>query len=769
MSEPYRLCAWGFNRRAVFLFVSLALSSRAVFAQFFAPPRIELTDAIRVDEPAPLVRTQLERVRRNIAEKQWDEAIEGLRQLMENHGERLVRLDSRFISLRELAHRELVKLPAEGLELYRGRVDPQAEQWYDEGVKNRDATLLKRVVEEFFASSFADDALLALGEMALERGECQRARELWERISPKLRAPDGLPLWLTQRSRPSESSEPPATTENAAAEAEKPAAAAWLAYPDTSIPLADVRARLILASLYEGSMERARTEYRSFIALHKDASGRLAGREGPYREILGALVEGAGQWPQPTAKETATMFGGNARRNFVAPGEFALRSLAWSLVWPRKGSGGDASSALGLSQTRAFEDALSISYHPIVAGELVIFCDRDRVYVYNLRNGRPAWQQASENAVPGQVYPREGKQTAASSSAAMGVPRFTATVHESYLFVRLGSQVTSWPETGIDPNHQSTLVILDLAQQGKLISELSPENDRWSFEGPPVCEGARFYIAMRYNDVRPQAHVACYEIVPTTGIAGTVYTPHLRWRRMICSAESPARASAPEITHNMLTLVDGALYLNTNLGAVASLSADDGHIRWLSAYARSANSDNPAHLFRDLNPCVYYRGTLYVAPTDSPHVFAFDAMTGLVRWATVPSALADVVHLLGVVEGNLIASGKQIWWLDAETGKIVTTFPPAMEVGQAQPRGRGLLKGDAVIWPTRDRLYVFNQRQSASNDANSLPAMPREPIRLADYDDKISGGNLVAAGEYTLLATADKLWAFGPKERGKEE
>jgi hypothetical protein len=79
------------------------------------------------------------------------------------------------------------------------------------------------------------------------------------------------------------------------------------------------------------------------------------------------------------------------------------------------------------------------------------------------------------------------------------------------------------------------------------------------------------------------------------------------------------------------------------------------------------------------------------------------------------------------------------------------------------------LKGDAVIWPTRDRLYVFNQKQSASNDANSLPAMPREPIRLADYDDKISGGNLVAAGEYTLLATADKLWAFGPKQQEKPE
>jgi hypothetical protein len=41
--------------------------------------------------------------------------------------------------------------------------------------------------------------------------------------------------------------------------------------------------------------------------------------------------------------------------------------------------------------------------------------------------------------------------------------------------------------------------------------------------------------------------------------------------------------------------------------------------------------------------------------------------------------------------------------------------------------------------------------------------MPREPILLATYDQQLSGGNLVAAGEYTLLATANRLWAFGPK------
>jgi hypothetical protein len=128
------------------------------------------------------------------------------------------------------------------------------------------------------------------------------------------------------------------------------------------------------------------------------------------------------------------------------------------------------------------------------------------------------------------------------------------------------------------------------------------------------------------------------------------------------------------------------------------------------------------------------------------------------------------VHLLGVAQGSLIVSGSQLWWLDAQTGKVVMTFPPSMEVAQAEPRGRGMLVGDVVVWPARNELWVFNQKQTPSSDANTLPAMPREPIPLAPHDQQLSGGNLAAAGEYTLLATAEKLWAFGPKrENPKDE
>jgi outer membrane protein assembly factor BamB len=433
----------------------------------------------------------------------------------------------------------------------------------------------------------------------------------------------------------------------------------------------------------------------------------------------------------------------------------------------------EISSRFRLPSQRVAEDAQRLlSYHPLVTRlssaddssldhELVMFHDRDRIYAFNLQTGKPAWERSGPDARAGQVYPRGrvGEPSAQTNYAqVLGVPRFTATIHDTYLFIRLGSQITGWSDANIS-DRRGALVVLDLAQQGKLIAEIKPENERWSFEGPPVCQGSRFFVAMRYNDVRPQSHVACYELVAITGTSGTAYEPRLRWRRMVVAAESPARASADEITQGLLTLAEGTLYFNTNLGAIASLSVQDGHIRWLTTYPRAKRSDNNAHLFRDLNPCVYYRGTLYAAPTDSPQIFALDAMTGLVRWASSP-ALSDVVHLLGVAQGSLIASGKQLWWLDAESGKTVIRFPDSNE---SLGFGRGLLTGDVVLWPTREELYVFLQNQSPASDANAKPQMPRDPIRLKDYSDRIVGGNLVAAGDYLLLATSDYIWAFGPK------
>ena len=134
-------------------------------------------------------------------EHQWDEAVETLRQVMENaEGKLLAVTPWRYVNLSDACQLQLAALPPEALKLYRRRVDPVAQKWYEEGIARRDAKLLSNVVQQAFASSWGDKALMALGEIRLEEGDFSAARWCWERILP-VKAPPGRGQHLARLSR----------------------------------------------------------------------------------------------------------------------------------------------------------------------------------------------------------------------------------------------------------------------------------------------------------------------------------------------------------------------------------------------------------------------------------------------------------------------------------------------------------------------------------------------------------------------------------------
>jgi hypothetical protein len=249
------------------------------------------------------------------------------------------------------------------------------------------------------------------------------------------------------------------------------------------------------------------------------------------------------------------------------------------------------------------------------------------------------------------------------------------------------------------------------------------------------------YVAMRRHDIRPQALVACFD----------ADTGRLRWRRFVCGAETPARGVLAEQTHNLLTLSGGVLYYNTNLGAVAALRADDGRILWVGQYPRSLRGDlaNLApHWRRDLNPCVFDRGTLLVAPADSPRIFAFDASTGQLLWQT-GTEVEDAAGLLGVAGDWLIAGGSRLYWIslkDEDRGRVKHVWPDGAE---RPGYGRGILAGPSVLWSTRDKLHIFDAKT----------ARPRRIVDLTSLG--ASGGNLLVARGRLLIATESELIALG--------
>src|SRR5262249_53256125 len=117
------------------------------------------------------------------------------------------------------------------------------------------------------------------------------------------------------------------------------------------------------------------------------------------------------------------------------------------------------------------------------------------------------------------------------------------------------------------------------------------------------------------------------------------------------------------------------------------------------------SADEPSP--RDLAPCLYAAGRLYVAPADYDQLLCLDAATGRTLWELGP---LEVVHLLGVGQGRLIFTTPQgLRAVDAATGSDRGGWQQPSDGTPLGPFGRGLLVGDLVLWPTKLGLRVVRQ------------------------------------------------------------
>ena len=171
-----------------------------------------------------------------------------------------------IVNLSDACQMQLAALPPEALKLYRRRIDPVAQKWYEEGFARRDAKLLDNVVQQAFASTWGDKALMALGEIRLEEGDFSAARWCWERILP-VQAPPGE-------------------------------INTWPGYPDSTLDPAAVRPGWCWFRSWKDRPSRAREELSRFVRLHGDARGRLGGREVRYAAALAELLNQSPLWPK---------------------------------------------------------------------------------------------------------------------------------------------------------------------------------------------------------------------------------------------------------------------------------------------------------------------------------------------------------------------------------------------------------------------------------------------------------------------------------------
>ncbi len=684
----------------------------------------------------------------HLRDGQWAEAIDIYRRVIGQFGDTACPLpkddpggdptghSELFVDIRQYCQRQLAAMPPEGRAIYRARVDAQAEAWYRRGASDRDRAALRRVVEQAFCSSWGDDALDLLGDLAFQDGRFAEALSAYRQLVP-----------------------------------DHAGEALGLVHPDPDVDLARVSAKKLLCRAALGDAPPTRADLEAFATAYPGAKGKLAGRDGLLVENLAKAIEADhlaapvqldGRWPT---------FAGSPSRSKVAPGTVDVGSFQWrvKLEPVAVGRQGNPSfghrGGLGGQPTPAGGEPI-LAYHPIVLNDQVVVADDHQIAAYNL-NARP---EGRAGTVELAWKHDERQESIPTATTIQGMARYTLTASGDRIYARTGG--TAPPNatnmrmmgmaTAVPPSY---IVAVERSTEGKVLwrhastdvelprrgaADAAPQVA--SFEGTPVADGRGVYVAMTVTGPMTSCYVAALD----------AETGATRWVRHLGDSNSPAKNNNNPMMMGMampletdsgsrLLSLDGpTVYYQTNLGALAAIDVETGALRWLAAYAQQDRP--PGGRDRDPNPALVHDGRVIVAPDDSQSIFAFDAVTGRLVWRTGP--MPDVTHLLGVAKGRLIATGNHVWSIDAANGKVLRCWPEDQRGFEGF--GRGILAGDQIYWPTKTEIHVLDQASGLRGD--------RPPIKLMETF-QTGGGNLAVGDGYLIVAQADALVVFCQNSR----
>jgi outer membrane protein assembly factor BamB len=618
------------------------------------------------------------------------------------------------MQVRRLIHHRIAALPPSILDRYRSRVDAQAKKLLAEGKDQRLSSPLRRLVDEFFCSAVTDQALDFLGDLAFEEGNFEDALAWWRQLA--------LP--------PREAQSSPAPT---------------LLFPGAKIDQARVQAKEILAYGALGELDRARRELEAFRVAHSLAKGALAGSDAAYVATLEDWIKRLTEHAEASNWGTWTTFAGNPARNRALAACPSARLWADGPTWRVRlpdlhQQGGPRASP-----------AARMAFHPLVVASQVLVADARSITSCDLFTGRQVFHFVLKDAGP------ERRQAGG---------RYTLTAWNKRVFARLGGQALG-PKTAGEPGEPpSSIVCLDLAgpKPGSLLWEMratKPDGGSGFFEGSPVAADGRVFSAVSWIAGRStHTALACYD----------ARTGERRWWQDICETPEFENYPEPRRRQHLITLGGGRLYYCSHSGAIAALDPWSGQILWAARYpSRGPRTEEGFPSPRDLAPCVYAGGRLYVAPLDAGRLFCLDATSGRLVWE---SSGMDIVHLLGVTRGRVyFTTPRGLQCSDADTGSLQGGWMQPAE-GKLPGLGRGLLAGAWLLWPTQDpklplrgvTLADGNQERFVEPHRPSFSGAPEPDYLEPTMMRAILPGNMAFGQDCLVVAGLEDLAGYVPQK-----
>jgi outer membrane protein assembly factor BamB len=698
----------GFPRRHVILgWLGIGMVAHMAWAQLQPPEGVYVDDSFEANE-------LLERAKRSADAEQWDQAVRHLTEIMDQFdGKVVAEPEDRYISIQRRIARVVGDWPDAGQAAYTRRFEPALRAALHDVRAARDTVALGALINRYFCCPLALEAADELGQHWLESGAFGRAQAIYERLLRE------HPLAERHRTH--------------------------------------LLGRMVICSAFAGNWASVDATMAATGTDLDDHAIQWQGQPRPIKEVLDQLRASPISPIPPNPPITSTawpVLGGAGDRNRIPDMAALPNTPLWvfSEFAPTTLAKQDGYFQ-GSSYRAALERGKFLAFQPVLMDSRVLFCDARRVWAVHHDTGEPLW---THEGVPDDDSDVGWQDRTVPSL-------FSCAIHDSTVYAELGGRPISY--YGYQPTgNQSLLTALDL-ETGEALWQVSPaqfeDNPREvQFEGPPLADASGVYILVRRR--RAFGFEDCYlwKLSPEAS---------LLWKVHLGSAATGGFGYRRP-TLGLISQVDGSIYVQTNLGTVASVDDATGEVKWISVYNRQARGGRDTWQRSGTNrafPWQYNpifavpggtlstsagfaetsQGELVVLPLDTEELIVMDRRSGSIRHRVSTREIGDIDVLLGVVDGRLFGVGTAVVCWDVANREMVWTRPMV----DSPLYGRGALSRTHLFIPTREGLA-------------QVPIDGGEPL-VTSWDPTFAGGNVVILGEQVLIAGNDHVTAFGHRER----
>ncbi len=640
-------------------------------------------------EANELIREALESAKR----RDWQLAINKLDQAFKQYGRKVIESgDGIYISVPSFINMEIPKWPLEGLSAYRRRFEPAAQRLFEEALDHLDLEKITELFGYYYCTATAIQAADILAQAHLENGRFGEARSIYERLIET--------------------------------------------HPDRDKFRPEWQSKLAVCQALSGNNEAANARLakagRPLQQYLLDWKGGKSFTQSIVQEIEANPIASAAAWP-PTDWPT---FAGNSSRTLIPRTDVAPTAPLWTFdeFTPSSLSGAD-----GYFQSSSYRSAYTrgkfLAFQPAVSNGTIFFNDSFKVWAVSLETGTLVWSY--EGVTPSDHGRGWGDRSVPSLHS--------CTVYRARVYADLGHRPASY--YGYQPpSTQSVLVCLDAATGRELWkarpADYGEDPREVEFEGPVVADDRGVYVLARRRKAFGFEDSYLWKFD---------HSGRFVWRTHLASG-STGGFGYRRPTLAIPTLIDGTMFIQTNLGAVAAVDVNSGLVNWISVYGRAETEQHNRwqnSRSNEVYPWQYNAvflvpdGQLLSLPLDIEEVLILDQMTGYIRCRMSKGQLYRVHSILGVIDGNVYGVGEQLFCWDAHSRTPVWAQP----LPKSPIYGRAALSASRIYVPCKSGLFTY-------------PITGGEPT-IKPWDDTQEGGNVVVLPDCILVAGNDRITLYG--------